>query len=151
MKPTANDSADSSARRRRLQLHARPGPNTDALNGILLENEDPEPLKDHCRAVVEKFAPQCEYDHFLAQLSASNTWRARRFVLFEGSVLAAMVLDQAPQVNREYEFIDEHSRAAITFKNPDFIHTIRFLRDTETTCLRRAALLNREMRTPRTK
>lgn len=152
MKLTTPTESDVPAKpRRRLQRRPGPHPIQDALNGILLEDEESDDLKAHCQSLVQKIAPKCEYDQFLAQLSASNTWRARRFVIYEGALVAGKVLDQAPQVDREYEILDSHSRASLTLSDQEFLKTLRYVRDTETTCLRRANILNREMRIPPSK
>lgn len=134
--------------RRSLRRRAGPEPVLDIVKGILLEEEDPADFLAHVRSLTEKIPPNCEYDQFNAQLSASNTWRARRCVIYEGGLMAAKMSDDAPQVDRVYKEIDPYSRAALTLHDPQFLNSLRYVRDLETISLRRAALLNREMRTP---
>ncbi len=149
-KPTIPDTATGSTPTTQRRIARRPGPKPvlDAINGIVLDEEDAVDLQDHCRTLREKIVPQCEYDQFLVQLSASNTWRARRFVIYEGSLVDVAINDQAPQLNRKFEALDSHTRASMALRDPEFLKILRYVRDTETTCLRRAKLLNQEMRTP---
>ncbi|HEY3439606.1 MAG TPA: hypothetical protein VGK29_02595 [Paludibaculum sp.] len=134
--------------RRTLRRRAGPEPVLDIVKGILLEEEDPADFLAHVRSLTEKIPPNCEYDQFNAQLSASNTWRARRCVIYEGGLMRAKMSDDAPQVDRVYKEIDSHCRAALTLHDPQFLNSLRYVRDLETVSLRRAALINREMRTP---
>ena len=62
--------------------------------------------------------------------------------------MALKTLDEAPTVDRIYKEIDSHCRASLTLHDPQFVNSLRYVRDLETVSLRRAALLNREMRTP---
>jgi hypothetical protein len=151
-KPTVPDTATVStpATQRRITRLPGPKPVLDAISGIVLDDQDAVDLEHHCRTLREKIVPQCEYDQFLVQLSASNTWRARRFVIYEGSLVAATVEDQAPQLDRKFQMLDSHTRASMALRDPEFRKILRYVRDTETTCLRRAKLLNQEMRTPPT-
>jgi hypothetical protein len=149
-KPIVPDTDNLSAPATLRRIARRPGPKPvmDALERIVLDEEDAVDLRNHCRTLSEKVVPQCEYDQFLVQLSASNTWRARRFVLYEGSLVNAAIEDQTPRVDREFVSLDSHSRASMALRDPEFLKILRYVRDTETTCLRRAKLLNQEVRTP---
>ena len=120
----------------------------DFLPDFLLETQDPAGLRAHRNALVEKLAPQCEYDHFIAGLSACNTWLARRFIRFEASLIEAKNLLQADELDKQLEACGRYSRASYTFTDLPFLQSMRYLRDTESICLRRAQFLNRELRTP---
>ena len=151
MNPTTTETQEtpaSPATPRRVRRRPGPAPILDSVKGILIREEDPEDFKAHCRSLVEKIPPNCEYDQFIAQLSASNTWRARRWVIVEGSLLDTRMLDQAPQLDRTWEQLDPFSRVALSLQDPQFLNTMRHVRDLENACLRRASQLNREMRTP---
>lgn len=132
--------------RRRLQRLPPVTSGSDTMPCLRFEDEDPEDIADHCRAVIDKFAPQCKYDHFMARLSAGNTIRLTRFTAYEQILVATKMDDQAPLLDTQYSGLDTMTRAALAYRDQEFLKTLRFLRDTESTYLRRAFLINRELR-----
>ena len=151
MKLTNPETPEAPAQPGRFRCRPAREPFDESLDDVLLAGEDPAPLQAHYRSVIEKFAPRCEYDQFLAELSATNTWRARRIVCYEASLLDLKMVDQAERLTSEYEAMPSSASASYTFTDQEYLKSMRVLRDSETTCLRRADILNREMRTPPSK
>ena len=71
---------------------------------------------------------------------------------YEQRLTGFKILDQASMVESQYHRpLDDYNHATLAYRDSDFVQSMRFLRDSGTTCLRRALLINNELRKPSAK
>lgn len=104
---------------------------------ILLGHEDPTAFQAVRDAVNEEFSPNSNYKQQISEVAAQNLWRVLRSAAAESAHIDIQIAEQSPHVDRIYQEIDGHARAALVLVDPAIAQSIRLLNHEESVYTRR--------------
>jgi len=122
--PNTNNAAPAFPRRRvRRQLDHNlitgDGP------GSLLSFEDPTAIQAIRQSVRDRLNCHSPIDLVFVELATSNAWQALRAAKLDAATVDTEVADQAEAVNRDYCEIDDISRTALIYQDPQIARVLR--------------------------
>jgi hypothetical protein len=107
-----------------------PGP------GILLAFEDTAKLQSIRQSVQDRLGAEAPVELVVAELLTASAWRGMRSECLLASCLDTELQDRAEAVNREYASIDDYSRTALTFHDPNIARLARHFERSANECQR---------------
>ena len=93
--------------------------------GSLLSFEDPAAIQAIRQSILDRLNCQSAVDLVFVELATSNAWQALRAAKLDAATVDTEVAAQRAAVDREYELIDDISRTALIYHNPEITQVLR--------------------------
>ena len=134
--PAATPPPPPAAGAKRIRRQSDPFQVLGPSPGFLLAHEDPLALQALRQSIQDRFGAKTPIDLFLAEFATATAWRGLRALHFESSTIDTEVFDQAAAVTRAHDDIDDVSRAALVYRDPDLARLLRHFDRSANECQR---------------
>lgn len=134
--PTDTTTPAAPPPRRRVRRQLDHNLITGSGPGSLLSFEDPVAIQAIRQSILDRLNCQSAVDLVFVELATSNAWRALRAAKLDAATVDTEVAAQAAAVDREYAEIDDISRTALIYHNPEITQVLRVFHKTQNECQR---------------